>query len=87
MQLAISQSRKEDQLKKETERQSIKMRSNTGILENKFHNLVHLTPNLTDGITDDKLKFNYVFPNKIRDVYESKQGMKFSTPRYPMSPP
>ena len=28
----------------------IKMRSTTGILENKFHNLVHLSPNLTDGI-------------------------------------
>ena len=68
MQLAISQSRKEDQLKKETERQSIKMRSNTGILENKFHNLVHLSPNLTDGITDDKLKFNYIFANKISAV-------------------
>ena len=69
MQLAISQSRKEDQLKKETERQSIKMRSNTGILENKSYNLVHLSPNLADGITDDELKFNYVFAKKIREVF------------------
>ena len=69
MQLAISQSREEDQLKKETERQSIKMRTNTGILENKSYNLVHLSPNLTDGITDDELKFNYVFLNKIREVF------------------
>ena len=60
---------KEGQLKKETERQSIKMRTNTGILENKSYNLVHLSPNLTDGITDDELKFNYVFLNKIREVF------------------
>ena len=45
------------------------MRSTTGVLENKSYNLVHLSPNLTDGITDDELKFNYVFANKIREVF------------------